>query len=64
VKELASLLHLRGGEPVVKYKTITKANSWRVCYFVYDKKVIEVVFSAKNGDLAGWCQRLLFWQAG
>lgn len=48
---------------MVKYKTISKTNGWRVCYFLHDKKVVEVVFSAKNGNLAGWSQKLLFWQA-
>jgi hypothetical protein len=48
---------------MAQYKRITKAKGWYVCYFVYNQKVINVVFSAKDGQLAGWCQRLLFWQA-
>jgi len=45
------------------YKRLIKANGWYICYFAHNKKVIEVTFSAKHGQLAGWCQNLTFWQA-
>lgn len=33
---------------------------WLITYQVKEGKIIEVLFSAKAGDLIGWCQRTLF----
>lgn len=33
---------------------------WLITYQVKEDKIIEVLFSAKEGNLVGWCQRTLF----
>lgn len=33
---------------------------WLITYQVKAGKIIEVLFSAKDGNLIGWCQRTLF----
>jgi hypothetical protein len=45
------------------YKKISRQGGWNICYFVHNKKVIEILFSAKQGQLAGWSQNLLFTEA-
>ena len=33
---------------------------WLISYQVKEGKIIEVLFSAKEGYLVGWCQKSLF----
>ena len=33
---------------------------WLITYQVKEGKIIEVLFSAKEGNLIGWCQKTLF----
>ena len=35
------------------FKKIITPN-WHISYVVYQKKVIELLFCAKNGELVGW----------
>lgn len=42
------------------YKKISRIGSWSICYFVHNDKVIEILFSAKDGKLVGWSQAMLF----
>ena len=37
-----------------------KNKLWLITYQVKEGKIIEVLFSAKEGALIGWCQRTLF----
>ncbi len=37
-----------------------KNKRWLISYSVKEGKIIEVWFSAKEGNLVGWCQRSLF----
>lgn len=41
------------------FKRIRK-KLWLITYQVKEGKIIEVLFSAKEGNLVGWCQRTLF----
>lgn len=41
------------------YKKISN-KKWYINYKVHGGKVIEVLFSAKGPQLAGWCQKQLF----
>jgi hypothetical protein len=42
------------------FKKIAKPQGFLISYRVHQDKIIEVLFSAKEGRLVGWCQRVLF----
>ena len=42
-----------------RYKKIMNTR-WNISYLVHQQKIIEVLFSAKDTNLIGWCQRLQF----
>lgn len=46
-------------QPSVVHKSF-RNEKWLISYQVKDGKIIEVLFSARGGDLVGWCQRMLF----
>jgi hypothetical protein len=41
------------------FKKIITPN-WYISYAVHQKKVIELLFCAKNGELVGWYQKTVF----